>query len=117
DRRAFALGVLVSVGLYAPHLLEEAGRGFEDSRAALSVARARREAGGAREPERARLAYPKLALASLERAAYARSLGAGEASARLPRPLEAASDLAGFALVFLGAALGALESLRALARR
>lgn len=121
NRRALAGSLVLLVLLYFPHIQGEWENGFRDTLGALSVASKGRSDPNAAEPERAPLAYPKVALETFALETFARTLGLeGEERARarsLPAPLERGIDLALLALVAAGLGLGAAELVRALVKR
>jgi hypothetical protein len=123
DRRALGLGLAAAVLLATPFVAGEIGRGFADTRAALSVAThgGGRTGGGASDPERRPWAFGLELAAALDLERYARTLGpSGEAWALAQGPPHASAiALAGLlgGLALAGAVLGLLELGRAFSRR
>lgn len=107
-RAVLATGLLLALGVAAPHVLAETRNGFRETRAALAVPRS---PGERPDPDRRPAAYFERLAAELDPASYARALGPeGQKAARGPA-LEAAENLAFWALLALGGA-GALLALR-----
>ncbi len=102
DRRAFLAGSVLALLLLAPHVVIESRSGFKDTRAAFGVAGHKPD-----DPERAALAFPRLATRAFELENYARAAGSS------PLVFEPAVSLATRALL----ALGVLLAVVSLARR
>lgn len=121
SRRSLGVGLGLSLVLAAPFVAGELGSGFETTRSVLGVAaHGGRASHDALAPERARLAFPREALATLDLERFARALGSGESWVRALGPPHALLLGLGVALGLLvlgGACLGARELWRALSRR